>query len=411
MRVLLITSTDSSYLGGEVTYLKNLAPALTEHGVDIRVLVLSTQAGMRNDFIDNPCFRTIHICNPYTYRGLFAKNLIYPKLYTALRRELKDFSPDVLHFHTVFFLKTVLLATRTIPKVQTFHEMSLLDPFYPLFFSAGEHRTYHGKPTLSAAKKIGIKRRTILIDYLLFGDHSWSKKMITAFLCPSRHLQREAEKRRLVPALHVPYFYTARVKSTHVPKTAQLLFVGRLEKIKGVEFLLRALPQILATVPHTELTIIGDGPEDKQLKELTRTLCVTNAVRFLGWIPNEEIADYYQQASAVVIPSIYPEVNPLVALEAMEAGVPIVAYRSGGLPEMVEHKVSGLLVETFSIPSLADACIRLCADPLYARALGKAGRELLEQRYTKKQHIDRLMAIYDSSIKVRAVPQNSRINF
>ena len=403
MKVLLITSASAPHIGGEEVYLEKLVPALEERGIQVRVLVLSTIKHITSNYTQDSQVSFIYVHNPYTYCGLFERNIISPSLYRKIRREIRTFTPDVVHLHTVFFLKTVLFAAYHIPKVQTFHEVSIILPLYPLFFAEDPNTDYVGELDFKKGKRIGLKYRTLFIDHYLLSDHRISKRITKLFLCPSNYLADVAKKVGLTPTIHLPYFQDAdRAEVIHENKSDNeyFLFVGRLETIKGADQLLRAFSLLKKQYEKARLIIAGDGTQSLELKLLSKKLGIDAHVDFLGWVDNSKLSVYYENARGIIIPSIYPEVSPLVAFEAMRYNKPVIAYSVGGLPEIVQQRETGLLVERGYIQGLSDACQQIYTNPTYAQQLGDAGRKYLEKHYTKKEHVDRLIAIYESLCKL-----------
>lgn len=401
MKILFITSTSSAYVGGEAVYLENLLPALEERGIEVRVLVLSTIETIVSNYSDDPRIKIILVKDLYTYAGLLARNILYPHLYFKIKAEVREFKPTVIHLQTVFYIKTILLCLRNIPTIQTFNELSLVYPLFPIFFAHNPHTTYRGEIDFKQMKQAGIKKRTVLIDHILCNDQRFSQKYIKKFICPSQYLLQEAHHAGFKNTLYLPYFQeddTPCVEDPTLGDESYLLFVGRLEKIKGVDNLLRAFVQIHAERPHVQLRIIGIGPMFTSLQTLAQELHIDTHVRFFGWVKKEKLLGHYRRARAVVIPSIYPETNPLVAFEAMQQGAAVIAYNAGGLPETVEHEYSGLIVKRFDISGLAQACIRLIDNATLAHTLGANGSKRLTERYTKKEHVDALIRLYDSLI-------------
>ncbi|MCR4329543.1 MAG: glycosyltransferase family 4 protein [Candidatus Roizmanbacteria bacterium] len=401
MKILFITSTSSAYIGGEAVYLENLLSALEERGIEVRVIVLSTINKIVSNYSDDPRIRMILVKDLYTYTGLLARNMFYPYVYYKLRKEVREFNPTVVHLQTVFYLKTVLLCLRNLPIIQSFNELSLVYPLFPVFFEHDPYTTYRGEIDFKQMKKNGIKKRTVFIDHLLCSEQRFSKKYVRTFLCPSQYLLNEAHHAGFKNTLYLPYFQedsTPYIKKEASKNPPYLLFVGRLEKIKGVDNLLHAFVQIHKERPDVQLRIIGIGPLSESWQDLAHQLDIDTHVQFFGWVQKEKVFEYYQEARAVIIPSIYPETNPLVAFEAMRQGTPVIAYNVGGLPETVEHEYSGLVVKRFDIPGLAQACIRLIDDASLAHRFGTNGRNRLTERYSKKGHIDALIQIYDSLI-------------
>ncbi len=157
-----------------------------------------------------------------------------------------------------------------------------------------------------------------------------------------------------------------------------LLFVGRLRIRKGVEVLLEAL----ATGGGDRLWIAGDGEHRARLEARAAELglLASGRVRFLGRASRGEVRDLLSRARALVVPSTY-EGMPLVVLEAMEAGVPVIASRVSGIPEVVVDGETGWLVPCEDPPALAAALAELAADPAAGRRRGAAGRERVAELY------------------------------
>jgi len=120
--------------------------------------------------------------------------------------------------------------------------------------------------------------------------------------------------------------------------------------------------------------LAGDGFERPALAKLAEELGISNDVTFLGWVPNVTLPDYYRAAAISVVPSL-EEGFGIPAAEAMGCEVPVVASDAGGLPEVVEHGVTGLVVPRGDTAALAEAIGSLLADPARRRRMGVAGRE------------------------------------
>jgi glycosyltransferase involved in cell wall biosynthesis len=154
-------------------------------------------------------------------------------------------------------------------------------------------------------------------------------------------------------------------------------FAGRLVERKGVIFLLKAMPAILARHPGARLVLAGDGPLQPALEDHCRRHDLSGAVRFLGF--RRDVPALLAAIDLFALPSL-TEGLPLVLLEAMAAARPIVACAVDGVPEFVRHAETGLLVPPASAPALAEAILQLLDDPARAAALGRAGRAFVEAR-------------------------------
>jgi glycosyltransferase involved in cell wall biosynthesis len=159
-----------------------------------------------------------------------------------------------------------------------------------------------------------------------------------------------------------------------------LLFVGRLRIRKGVEVLLAALPALRERFPGVRLLVAGDGEHREALEGKTAALGLGTAVAFLGRAGAARVRGLLNGARALVVPSTY-EGMPLVVLEAMAAGVPVIASRVSGIPEVVVDGETGWLVPPEDPAALAAALAAVLADPAEAERRGEAGRRRAAERF------------------------------
>lgn len=159
-----------------------------------------------------------------------------------------------------------------------------------------------------------------------------------------------------------------------------VLFVGRLDPVKGAPLLIEAFAQAAAAHPDARLTVVGDGPSRGLAERMARDLGLGNRVAFLGFRSQAEVAELLEEADMLVLPS-FAEGVPVVLMEAMASRVPVVASRVAGVPELVEDGVSGHLLPPGDVATLADRITALMADPEGARAMGLAGRTKVEAEF------------------------------
>jgi L-malate glycosyltransferase len=172
----------------------------------------------------------------------------------------------------------------------------------------------------------------------------------------------------------------------------RILFVGRLDPVKGIPSLLRAIKIVCEVFPAAKLIVVGDGGEREHLESLADSIGIRNRVDFVGRTPHENIPDYLCQADVFVLPS-ESEGFPLVLLEAMACGLPIVATRVGGVPDIIEDGVNGYLVEYGDFQEMAKKILFLLDNQLLTDQISKNNRVKV-QEYAWENVVDHLERIY-----------------
>jgi glycosyltransferase involved in cell wall biosynthesis len=176
---------------------------------------------------------------------------------------------------------------------------------------------------------------------------------------------------------------------------------GNLHSLKGHRILLDAFRRMRASERKAQLLILGDGPERSSLEQLAESLGVRGAVSFLGAYNGPSDPTYVRfltGANVIAVPS-FAEASPLVVLEAMAAGRPVVATRVGGIPDMIEEYVTGLFVDRGDAAALAAVLSELTCDPPRCARMGAAGRERYSQLFTASEMAARYRAIYKSLVQ------------
>ena len=164
-------------------------------------------------------------------------------------------------------------------------------------------------------------------------------------------------------------------------RSRELFCVGRLVREKGFDNAIRALKDVLAEYPDARLTIVGDGPERSNLERLAADTGVSASVSFTGWVAPENIGTLLRSAFVVLMPSRWREPFGLVALQAAEAGRPVVASCVGGLAEIVLDGATGSLVAPDDPHALARAVKVLLAEPAKTARMGAAARRDKRSRF------------------------------
>ena len=177
-----------------------------------------------------------------------------------------------------------------------------------------------------------------------------------------------------------------------------LLTVARLERHKGVDTVIAALPAIVARAPDVRYAVAGSGPERERLEKLADTAGVADRVRFLGEVREADLPALYNVASVYVGASrraerIGVEGFGISLVEASACGLPVVAGNSGGVPDAVRDGETGFLVPPEDAAAVSEAVCRLLGDPALARRIGAAGRDAVERHYNWDRVVRDLRAI------------------
>lgn len=182
-----------------------------------------------------------------------------------------------------------------------------------------------------------------------------------------------------------------------IPQQASVLTtVAVLRPPKGLEFMIRALPAIIASGAEPYYLIVGDGAHRKILEEEVRRAGVEDRVIFAGM--RTDIPRLLAASDIFVLPSL-TEALPTVLAEAMAARLPVIASRVGGIPEMISPGVNGLLVEPEDVSGLAQACLQLLRDPGMRARLGEGGAEIVQGKFNICQQVDELEQLYFHQLK------------
>ncbi len=188
-----------------------------------------------------------------------------------------------------------------------------------------------------------------------------------------------------------------------------LLVMAQLEQRKGHAVLLDAIPQLPQEIRDRVLVLIaGDGPEQHALQAQAETLNIADRVQFLGH--REDRWSLYAAADALVLPSIGHEDMPIVIIDAMAAGRPVIATRVAGIPEQVVDGVTGRLVSPHDSVSLAAAIAEVLGDAAGRARMGSAARDRYDAHYTPRGFVDAYRRLYSSVLarKRHAAPRGER---
>ena len=197
-------------------------------------------------------------------------------------------------------------------------------------------------------------------------------------------------------------------RAPHEPRTpVELLRVGRLAPVKGQHVLLDAVARLLAQDHVVRLRLAGGGPDRRSLEQHAEDLGLGDAVVFEGWCNRDRVRQLYRNADIYVMAS-FAEGIPVVLMEAMAMGIPCVATYVAGIPELIEHGSTGLLVPASDAAALADALGRLIRDPQLVGRLGTAGRLKVLEDFELERNTRALAGVFSRRLGRAGVERCSR---
>lgn len=217
---------------------------------------------------------------------------------------------------------------------------------------------------------------------------------VDCFISPSRFtLQKHLEMGLEIPITHIPYFLPTPSVEDNLPgclperKRPYFLFVGRLEKIKGVQNLI----PVFKKTPHYDLLIAGDGEYRKELEKLAEG--VPN-VKFLGKIEQNQLRGLYRRAIAVIVPSICLETFGIIIIEAFSMKTPVIVNNLGALPEVVRDSEGGGFI--YNNPQeLTVSMMKLAENPELRVKLGNQGYQAFVRYWNEDAHLARYFGLIE----------------
>lgn len=267
---------------------------------------------------------------------------------------------------------------------------------------------FHGYDLTTYIKKNGSHVYSRLFEYcdlcLPISEH-W-KKTLQQIGCA----ENKIKVHRMGVDIHQ---FTMKQEYRQQNEKLRILSIARLVEKKGIEYSIKAMADVAKHHPHAEYLIIGDGPSRNQLEQLVCRQGLEKQVRFLGWMKQDEIIRIMGQSDILVAPSVTSESGdqegiPVVLMEALAMGLPVVSTYHSGIPELVHDGESGFLVPEKNVAGLARKLSILIEDEKLRHRLGQRGRQYVEKHYDLTRLNSQLEKIYKASIRgVYAIPKEN----
>jgi glycosyltransferase involved in cell wall biosynthesis len=383
MKVWQIYNHYRSLVGGEELVVRNTIELLEKRSVYTKLLSRSSKT------LEGHLAAKIRAF----WSGIYSRSA-----YHEIRNLLRIERPDIVHAHNLYplFSPSVLVACHKagVPIVMTPHNYSLTCPNWAHLYEGQIcERCVGGREYYCVLKNcrknlfesIGYALRTAVARKLRFFHDN-----VTVFIALTHFA-----KGRLIDAGFAADRIFVLPNMVHTPdrpanpsEGKYIAYVGRIDPEKGIDTLLAA-----AHITGLPIYLAGAGGLKTQFEKTAPA-----GIKFLGPLDRGRLDSLYRNARFVVVPSKWFEMCPLVISEASSYGLPVIASRIGGLPELVVNGTTGLLIEPGNVDDLAHKMKRLWDDPTLCDQMGQAGREKMLKEHNEEVYFQELLSIYKKAI-------------
>ena len=340
------------------------------------------------DYIKNP------IKYYYNYKAL-----------SDLQKFVDNIKPDIIHFQSFWGLSTAIFNVKTSAiKILTFHDVRSC-PSTTLMYKAKqlciEQRCKNGDFSQCIRNKcvknsLEASVRRVLATLIDINNF----KQVDSYITPSNALKQNIieanlgiKTNKIVTINNFLNKYELSIAPNYTNKS-YFLYIGRLSKEKSVITLLQAMSELPRDI---KLHIVGTGPEEENLKKYAEENKLHN-IEFLGFKTGADIQDEYQSCIATILPCNWFEIFGMTNIESFANGKPVIASNIGGIPEIVEHNVNGLLFEPANVEQLRECILKYWNNPELVVEHGEKGYEKVLTHYTEDIYYEKLIKLYEETI-------------
>jgi len=394
MRFCMVTTFYPPYhFGGDAIFVQALARALVSEGHHVEVVHCEDAYRLRSREqaavqAEQDGVEVHRLRSPFGMLSpLITQQTGWPGVKTTQLRAVLDRNFDVVNFHNISLIggPGVLQMSRAPVTLYTLHEHWLLCPTH--IFWKNQQQACDRPECFSCCIRSGVPPQ--LWRYTNLIQHSLAH--VDALLAPSKFTAQQHRAAGLTTPIDVLPTFSSLEPGSPVRRVSgkrpRFLFVGRLTASKGIGILLEEFAQL----PEFDLHVIGDGDLRQMLQE---QYAGHSHIRFLGSVPQHQLVGAYQSATALILPSLAPEVFPLTVLEALACGTPAVVHDAGGNREAVEQTGGGFVYR--SREELRRIISVLAQDTTLQETLAQRARSGYEQFYTRAHYMARYLGLIDT---------------
>jgi len=388
MKILTIHDIGTATGGAELQML-SLRQGLRDLGHDVRLFSSSaTPVADSKIEADYSCFGTNSLFQVISQTA----NL---SAYLKLREILAEFKPDVVHIRMFLWQMSPLILPllRDIPCIyQTAVYKAICPAGHKVLPDGSACQNEPGIACLSNKCLTPQTWATLMVQQKLWS--AW-RDAIDVVVALSQGMKTQLEAAGIEPVEVVYNGVPIKPQSTSLKEVPTVVYAGRLVAEKGVDVLLSAFARAGEKVPDARLLIAGDGVEQENLLTLCRELNITNAVEWLGYLPQAEMEQHFAGAWVQAVPSQWAEPFGNVTTEAMMRGTAVIVSAVGAQPEIIVSDRTGFSITDYSnVDDWTTKLVTLLSDRALAMEMGQAGRDRALAKFSESQRNQKFLEIY-----------------
>ena len=396
MRICMFTKALPIHIvGGMEMHIESLVNGLIKKGHHVTIITGPHPQGLKNTSKNNIDIYYTKTMAKYTRERYYRESA---RIFDELN-QIENF--DIVHSQSTLALGYIRYCQKTVPLVVTLHG-TLVNEI---------------KNLLKINKALFLLSSPFWIKSYIFDERVILKKTdkiitVSKELCSDVKEQYTSLEGRLcvIPnGVDIDKFKPTEIdafkSNLGLSNKKIILSIGRIEKEKGFQSIIKVFPDIIKT-EDTILVILGIGSYLEQLKQLARDLNIEDYVIFAGHVNDNDLPKYYNLADLFVFPTLRLEGLPMVILEAMACGKPVIASRIGGIPTAIDHNKNGILIDPNNLYNLKNKILDVLVDERKAKTLGKMARLKAIEEFSVDRMVESTVAVYDN---VRNLPRNEGV--
>lgn len=380
MKIVMVNDYQDN-IGGTETYMYTLIKELEKKGHEV---ILFTSDVTSQEYF-SPGYNKSFF--KYVLR-LF--NFFY---FWKFRKFIKETNPDVIHIHNIYneITPSILLFLNHHAVLMTVHGSQMVSPV-----SLQTERT--GKPCKNpicegCTNCIGWKGS--MYELIKRFVYRLLLHKVKLYIAPSNYLKSVLEQKKYTPVIRI-YNGIHLFSYEKLIHSQNLLYVGRLTTEKGVLVLIDAFKKVIKKIPDAQLMIVGKGYLKEEIENKIQKTQLEKHISFAETVNADSMKTFYAEATVVIIPSIYPDNLPTVGLEALSVGRPVIGSRIGGIPEIIKHNETGVIIDPNNTNQLATGIITLLSSRKSLEKMSKNARKFAETNFDIRSHVTQILKQYEN---------------